>query len=392
MTETLSVRIGTAKDLYKSPSEAYIKIKNGIENKAESRPAKKTKDGKWAWNELIQIKKDLYDKNIVVEVWVHQLVGKHMIAYVTIDVTDPKLPQTATWYNLGKPKESTSRGEIEITVESNNPRTPRAKAVNLEELDAQMGMSFGGPEVSPRPSASLDPEQFLPKLEGETMWLNVSEKEIYPLKLSKISCDVMTVKIIYVADAADAKFTVWLPQSGLEWTKEYNQGPYVRGQLEYGPIQPRPCFKIKYTLSEGEGDLGSALITARLISDNTKSAINLKGCFKISKSAVKKAIDEDSHYDAAHVYDERELLDVSFKAIPEKVKACLDRWDDVNVQDDAKETPLHRAVMNGNEEIIKMLIERGADPRITNNFSQTPVDIAEKYFKADLIPLLRTYQ
>jgi len=148
---------------------------------------------------------------------------------------------------------------------------------------------------------------------------------------------------------------------------------------------------VKISLSEGEGDLGVAQLEGKCISDDTKSAQPLKAIFKASKSNASDIVKKDTQYESLN-FDERELLDVSFKAIPEKVKACLDRWDDVNYQNEALETPLHRAVTNGSQEVIMMLVERGADPRMADKFGSTPVDLAEKYFKKDLVPLLRTYQ
>jgi hypothetical protein len=117
MTETLSVRIGNCKELFKKPDEAFCKIKHGNELKT-TRMAKK-KGNQWSWNELIQLKLDPADKNATVEVWFPKLLKKQMIGYITVDISNPKLPKTPVWYKVGKPKDNPpkSRGEIEITFE-----------------------------------------------------------------------------------------------------------------------------------------------------------------------------------------------------------------------------------------------------------------------------------
>jgi len=254
-----------------------------------------------------------------------------------------------------------------------------------------MGMDFA-PPISPRPSVVFDAAKYLTTLQEPSAWVGFGEAELGVFNLSSISCEVGTLKFIFEhPDNNATTFTVWIPQK-FSWTGTYVQHPYCRCELVFPKLKPRPCFKVKVTLSEGEDDLGTALIEGKAISDETKSALTLKASFKASKEKAASTIKKDTLYESAPNFDERELLDVSFKAIPEKVKTCLDRWDDVNVKNEAEETPLHKAVMNGSQEVIMMLVERGGDPRLSDKFGQTPVDIAEKYFKKDLVHLLRTYQ
>ena len=49
----------------------------------------------------------------------------------------------------------------------------------------------------------------------------------------------------------------------------------------------------------------------------------------------------------------------------------------VNVQNGDGFTPLHVAAMWGREESVRELLERGADPEISDDEGMTPLDYAE---------------
>lgn len=53
-------------------------------------------------------------------------------------------------------------------------------------------------------------------------------------------------------------------------------------------------------------------------------------------------------------------------------------------------TPLHWAVQNGHEEVVKLLLEHNAQPDILNKFDLTPADIARQNQRQDLIDILTT--
>jgi hypothetical protein len=50
---------------------------------------------------------------------------------------------------------------------------------------------------------------------------------------------------------------------------------------------------------------------------------------------------------------------------PRVIKALLDRGDDVNKKDRNDYTPLMHAASTGNIESVRLLLDRGADPRVT---------------------------
>lgn len=62
----------------------------------------------------------------------------------------------------------------------------------------------------------------------------------------------------------------------------------------------------------------------------------------------------------------------------------------VNYQSDIDGwTPLHDAVLKGNVQIVKILLENGADPRVPNFKNETPIDMATKFGKGEIVKLLR---
>ena len=62
----------------------------------------------------------------------------------------------------------------------------------------------------------------------------------------------------------------------------------------------------------------------------------------------------------------------------------------VNYQSDVDGwTPIDDAVLKGNIEIVKILLENGADPRVPNFKNETPIDMATKFGKGEIVKLLR---
>jgi 26S proteasome non-ATPase regulatory subunit 10 len=58
---------------------------------------------------------------------------------------------------------------------------------------------------------------------------------------------------------------------------------------------------------------------------------------------------------------------------------------DVNAEDSYKNTPLHIACEDGNPEIVKMLLNAGANRSMQNKDEKTPVDLA----KPDLLRIFQ---
>ena len=68
----------------------------------------------------------------------------------------------------------------------------------------------------------------------------------------------------------------------------------------------------------------------------------------------------------------------------ELVKHFLEKGADPNIQGAFGETPLHIAVDRGYESIVKLLLEKGANPNIQSNEGNTPLHIAVIASSADI--------
>jgi ankyrin repeat protein len=52
------------------------------------------------------------------------------------------------------------------------------------------------------------------------------------------------------------------------------------------------------------------------------------------------------------------------------------------------DTPLHHASFRGHLEVVQLLLDRGADVSLSDNFGKTPIQIANKLNYIDIIKLL----
>ncbi len=68
----------------------------------------------------------------------------------------------------------------------------------------------------------------------------------------------------------------------------------------------------------------------------------------------------------------------------ELVKHFIEKGANVNIQGAFGETPLHIAVDRGYDVIVKLLLEKGADPNIQSNEGNTPLHIAVISSSADI--------
>jgi ankyrin repeat protein len=78
-------------------------------------------------------------------------------------------------------------------------------------------------------------------------------------------------------------------------------------------------------------------------------------------------------------------------AVEEEFNHCLDRGDDLNVQDEHGRTALHAAAEEGMVHFAKVLLERGADYNRPDNEGDTPLDYAIFHEHIELADLLRQH-
>ena len=68
---------------------------------------------------------------------------------------------------------------------------------------------------------------------------------------------------------------------------------------------------------------------------------------------------------------------LNYQHTPQVLSLLLDLGVAVNTQNGDGFTPLHVAAMWGREESVRLLLERGADPAISDDEDMTPLDYSE---------------
>jgi ankyrin repeat protein len=71
-------------------------------------------------------------------------------------------------------------------------------------------------------------------------------------------------------------------------------------------------------------------------------------------------------------------------------KELIEYGANVNIQGHGGETPLMYAVRNGQEDLIKMIVDKGADLSVLNSYKKTALDIAKERGDANIINLLQS--
>lgn len=74
------------------------------------------------------------------------------------------------------------------------------------------------------------------------------------------------------------------------------------------------------------------------------------------------------------------------------VRLLIDKGAEVNPDPDAGQSPLHCAVSSTNADAVAFLIEKGADPTVTNEDDRTPRELAKRLEETKIAQMLRDYE
>lgn len=87
------------------------------------------------------------------------------------------------------------------------------------------------------------------------------------------------------------------------------------------------------------------------------------------------------------VFIERKISETLTDASRFVLESLISHGANINSKDDNETTPLHSAVKTHNIELVKFLLEKGADPTLKNSNNETPIELA-KSIKSPVFDLL----
>jgi ankyrin repeat protein len=70
-------------------------------------------------------------------------------------------------------------------------------------------------------------------------------------------------------------------------------------------------------------------------------------------------------------------------------RLLLEHGADINAQNQAGRTPLHRASFNGAVEVVRLLLEHGADVEVKDKYGKTALQLAAREGRDEVVKLLR---
>ena len=165
------------------------------------------------------------------------------------------------------------------------------------------------------------------------------------------------------------------PGNILRYALISNQFEVIEFLLSNGiidPEEPNPlCFAIR---SHPDEKLGLFLLEKfpELVNFAGKRGHPLKEvCFLTDKTKIKYIVEllikNEASFELLEDADEDLLITCIQLGNIDALEAFLDNGADINFRNKAGLTPLHVALILGNQEIIKLLLQKGANPTIPNN-------------------------
>lgn len=372
---SITVKICSVRNVKKE--DLLCRVKYGI----EARQTKPSKKGTWD-EETNFTHTD--EKTLIVEVLTAGLLGsKTSLGEATVNLGELKPGVTSNWYPI-RGKKDKDIGEIQISIDIPKPAPKKQSLKEAEEL-------LGAFEVTtPRSPKEVDVVKELETLATGKARLVVEDLD---LTFENPSLNIEMGALVVAYSGPDSSLTIRLPRTfASSASKEFKKNPITGFHFVDQKLKLQSASSASFELKSTNDATYDFAFNGRAISLENKNSKRLKGIFKLDKPQVDQLIanDELSAFERPPETVVGELINAAFKNNIEQAKKCIERGDDVNEGDENGETALHKAVARGHEEVIKLLVDAGADPRQNNKWSQSPTDVASK-FRPDLVPLLHSY-
>ncbi|KDN62992.1 hypothetical protein CSUB01_10458 [Colletotrichum sublineola] len=151
-------------------------------------------------------------------------------------------------------------------------------------------------------------------------------------------------------------------------------GPFIKGLANHMAyhLEQLACFAVPRG-SGVDDDISSRGSNTNTAQGRTATA-SLTSALQVSSNASSRIGNDDIWgYEEMHIWDATPLLWAVRNGRLEVVRMLLDRGADVNSRTDSRQTPLFRAARNGHLEVVQMLLDRGADVNPEEFPNETPL-------------------
>lgn len=388
--KSLTVKVCNARNT--KSEELLVRLRYG----SEARQTKTSKKGQW--DEDTTFNYDESIKTLGVELLKSGMLGKKKsLGETTVTIADLAPGISSTWFAI-KSSKGKDKGEIQLTIDVPKPEKKKISLKETEELLAATGLSNTTPDLGKKVE-DLDINKAFESLglNQARAYAQLSNEAVdVVLDLTSIGIDKGSL-VFSFANKDDSSITLQVKvPKGAQLDHEFKQSPVTRSHFVHPKLQLQPSFATHVQTksgTSGEAPYFGAIINARAVSHELKNSKRIKAAFKVDLVQVAQTLSSDELGDIEKTPEtvQGELIHAAFRGATDVVQKCLERGDDVNEGDENQETALHKAVSRGIEELIKLLVDAGADPRQQNKWGQSPTDIATK-FRPELVTLLHSYQ